>query len=80
MIANLELTRLVNPQNPNALFELARAFAIDRQKKNATETLEQAVKNGFADCGRLREKPELEILRGEKQFQKIIELLKCQKD
>lgn len=77
MIANLKLTRLVNPQNPNALFELARAFALDGQKKNAVETLEQAVENNFSDCARINGKPEWENLRGDKRFQKIIERLKC---
>lgn len=79
MIANLELTRLVNPQNKRVLFELARAYALDGQKKTAAETLSEAVKNGFADCARIVDKPEWTSLRGDEKFQKIIEQMNCSK-
>jgi tetratricopeptide (TPR) repeat protein len=77
MIANLELTRLINPQNPNALWELARAFALGGRKKEAIDMLAQAIEKGFTDCSRMTGKPEWETLRGDKQFQKIIERLNC---
>lgn len=77
MIANLELTRLVSPQSLDSSFELARAFALDGQKKNALDALAQAVKVGFKDCARIAGKDEWAILRGDSQFQKIIEQMKC---
>lgn len=77
MIANLEITSRVNPQNSRALFALARAFALDGQKKNAVETLALAVKNGFSDCARIIDKAEWTNLRDDKQFQKITGQLKC---
>ena len=77
MIANLELTRLINPQNSIALLELARAFALGGRKKEALATLAQAIANGLTDCSRMAGKPEWENLRGDKQFQKIIEQLNC---
>jgi tetratricopeptide (TPR) repeat protein len=77
MIANLELVRFINPQNSNTLLELARALALGKRKKDALETLDQAINNGFSDCSQINGKPEWETLRGDKQFQKVIEKLNC---
>ncbi len=77
MIANLELTRLVNPQSPNVLFELARAFALGNRKKDALNTLEQAVKNGFTACARISNRAEWASLRGDKGFQNILSRMNC---
>jgi predicted esterase/molecular chaperone GrpE (heat shock protein) len=74
MIANLELTRLVNPQNAEILFELARAFALDAQKKTAIEILQKSIENGFKNCDRVKNEWHW---RGDKEFQKIIERMKC---
>jgi tetrahydrodipicolinate N-succinyltransferase len=79
MIANLELTRLVNPQNANVLFELARAYALADRKKDALEMLEQTARNGFADCVQINDKAVWKNLQGEQQFQKIIAQMNCQK-
>jgi tetratricopeptide (TPR) repeat protein len=77
MIANLELVRLINPQNSNTLLELARALALGKRKKDALETLERAINNGFSDCSQINGKPEWETLRSNKEFQKVIEKLNC---
>lgn len=77
MIANLELARLGNPQSSYILFELARAYALDGQKRRALDALEQAVENNFTDCARIDGESEWAKLRGEKQFQKVMERLKC---
>ncbi len=77
MIANLELARLGNPQSSFILFELARAYALDGQKRRSLDALEQAVENNFADCARIDDEAEWTKLRGEKQFQKVMERLKC---
>lgn len=77
MIANLELTNLVSPKGLNAAFELARAFALDGQRKNAVDALDRAVQNGFADCARINGKDEWKDLRGDERFQKIVEQIKC---
>lgn len=77
MIANLELTTLINPQNPIALLELARAYVLGGRKKEAMDTLAQAIENGFTDCSRMAGIPEWETLRGDKQFQEIIGRLNC---
>ena len=79
MIANLELTRLINPQNSNTLLELARAYALGDRKKDALNTLEEAVKNGFSDCAQIIGKVEWTNLRSDKQFQKIAGQLHCGK-
>ncbi len=77
MIVNFELARLVYPQLANISLDLARAYALDKQKKNALDAIDEAIKNGFSDCGRFEEKQAWENLRGEKRFQEIIERLKC---
>ena len=77
MIANMELTRLVNPQSSNAAFDLARAFVLDNRKKDSLNALEQAVKNGFADCARINAQAEWKSLRADKGFQNIISRLHC---
>jgi len=79
MIANLELTRLINPQNSNTLLELARAYALGERKKDALDTLEEAVKNGFSDCAQIIDKVEWTYLRSDKQFQKIAGQMNCGK-
>jgi tetratricopeptide (TPR) repeat protein len=75
MIVNLELARLINPTSSNVLLELARSLALAGRKKEALETLGQAIKNGLTDCSQISGRPEWETLRGDKQFQKMIEQL-----
>lgn len=80
MIANLELTRLVSPQNSNTLFQIARAYTLGNRKKDALDALEQAIKNGFTDCAQIIDNidnAEWAKLRGDKTFQKVIEPLNC---
>ena len=77
MIANLELTRLINPQNSNTLLELARAYAFGDRKKDALDALTEAVKNGFSDCAQIIDKVEWTNLRQDKQFQKIVGQMNC---
>ncbi len=79
MIANLELPRLINPQNSNTLLELARAYALGDRKKDALDALEEAIKNGFSDCARIIDKAEWTNLRSDKQFQKIAGQINCGK-
>jgi hypothetical protein len=59
--------------------EVARAYALAGQKKNALDALEQAAENGFSDCDLLISKNDWTALRDEKRFQKVIEQLKCEK-
>lgn len=77
MIAYLELTRLISPQNSNVLLELSRAFALGKRKQDALDALGQAVKNGFADCSRLTNQPEWKNLRGTQEFQNVIKRMNC---
>ncbi|MDQ3711571.1 MAG: hypothetical protein M3388_05065 [Acidobacteriota bacterium] len=79
MIANLELTRLINPQNSKTLLELARAYALGDREKDALDVLEEAVKNGFFDCAQIIDKVEWINLRQDKQFQKIAGQMNCEK-
>ncbi len=78
MSANLQLARLVNQQNAQVLFELARAFALAGKKSDALALLEQSFENGFKDCARLNENAEWKIFSNDKNFRKIIEQSKCQ--
>lgn len=76
MIANLEVRRAVSPQNSSALLELARAFALGKRKREALDTLREAVSNGFHDCARINQ-AEWQSLRDEQGFRDIIKRLNC---
>lgn len=67
----LELSTELQPEAPGPHFRLAQAYALGGSKKRAIRSLERAVANGLPVV-RLRESPELETLRGEKDFQKLL--------
>jgi dienelactone hydrolase len=69
--AFFELFTEIQPEAPGPYLRLAQAHAQAGSKKKAIRALERAVANGLP-VARLQESPELESLRGEKDFQKLI--------
>src|SRR6185295_7754710 len=53
-LANLQLAHEVDQKNANIVFEMARVYALKRDKKSAMQSLEQAVSLGFKDGARVK--------------------------
>jgi predicted esterase len=70
-VINLQLAKEIDPKNPNLVFELARAFAIKRDKGSALASLEEAVSLGFKDSVRLRSEEAFGFLATDPRFLKL---------
>jgi len=68
----LEICLEVRPKTPGVLFDLARAYAGQKDKKKTLSSLEKAVEAGFKDAARLKNTPEFEWLQGESRFQQVL--------
>jgi len=70
--AVLEICLDLRPKTPGVLFDLARAYAGQKDKKKALSNLEKAVEAGFKDAERLKTTPEFESLQKEERYQKLL--------
>lgn len=68
----MEIVTELQPKNAFAFVELARVYALSKQKKQAIQTLQKAVEKGFNDLKTLEENKDFDILRGESDWQKLI--------
>jgi predicted esterase len=73
---NLEIAAEVAPDNPNILYELARAYALSAEKKKALAALRKAIEKGYKDEGVMSQDKALDSLRGEEEYQALVERLK----
>ncbi len=64
---------------PYIYYELARFYALNKQKKKALKMLERAVENGFDDLEAIENQDDLISIRNTPEFQKIIKELKEKK-
>ena len=71
-ISNIELVRAIDPKSANAAYELARALALNNDKKVALSTLEEAVELGFKDTERLKSDTAFASLTNDPRFQKLL--------
>ena len=72
----LEVMTQIRPDNPQVYYHLARAYSLDGRKKEAIAALRNAVAKGYKDIAALESNQDLEPLRKESDYQKIIEDLK----
>lgn len=72
----LNVMTRIRPDNPQPYFHLARACSLSGRKKEAIMALRNAVARGFKDIEALQNNRDLEPLRMEPDFQKILESLK----
>ncbi len=72
-ITNLELALAIRPDNPGIHYRLACLYALKGQKKRAIEALKKSVEKGFKDAGELNNNRELDVLREEAEFKKLVE-------
>jgi tetratricopeptide (TPR) repeat protein len=69
------LSRLL-PDNPTVHYNLACSLALVGEKDKALKALRGAIRRGFSEFEKLREDPDLSSLRGEPEFQALLELSK----
>ncbi|MBP7142196.1 MAG: tetratricopeptide repeat protein [Opitutaceae bacterium] len=71
------LVRL-QPQNPTAHYNLACSLALSKRKGEALQALKLAVELGYRDSEWLSQDPDLEVLQGHPEFQKLVSHLRAQ--
>jgi len=76
-LANLQLAHEVDPKNANIVFEIARVYALKRDKKSAVQSLEQAVALGFKDVARLKAEDAFANVTDDPRYQKILATLEA---
>jgi dienelactone hydrolase len=74
-VINLQLAKEIDPKNPNLVFELARAFALKRDKGSTLDSLEEAVSLGFKDSARLRSEEAFSFISTDPRFRKLSQQL-----
>ena len=71
-LTNYELAHEADPKNANLVYEIARVYALKKQKKSALESLEEAIGLGFKDVARLKSDEAFASLSDEPRYQKLI--------
>jgi tetratricopeptide (TPR) repeat protein len=71
-LTNYELAHEADPKNANLAYEIARVYALKRQKKSALQSLEEAVSLGFKDLSRLKSEEAFASLTHDPRYQKLI--------
>ncbi len=71
---DLTLARL-QPRDPTVHYNLACSYALLGKKEEAFSELKKAVRLGYSDPDHMRADPDLESLRGDPRFGKILALL-----
>jgi len=74
--ANLEVAAEVRPDGRGLFFDLACAYSRLKEKNKALAALKKAVDNGYADLHSLESDPDLDFIRAEPEFQRILAGLK----
>jgi poly(3-hydroxybutyrate) depolymerase len=71
--ANLAIDAEVMPESPYVLYNLACAYSLKGDKKQALDALRKAVQKGFANVAELESNKDLAPLREEAGYKKILE-------
>lgn len=74
--SNLAIDAELMPDNWRLLYNLACAYSLKGEKRRAIETLSKAVQKGFANVAELERNNQLDAIREEAGFKKIVEGLK----
>lgn len=77
-LTNYELAHEVDPKNAYLVYEIARVYALKKQKKSALQSLEEAIGLGFKDIARLKSEEAFASLSEEPRYQKLIATLSNQ--
>ena len=77
-LANLQLAHEVDQKNANIVFEIARVYALKREKKSAVQFLEQAISLGFNDVAKLKAETAFGSIVDDPRYQKLLATLEAQ--
>jgi tetratricopeptide (TPR) repeat protein len=77
-LANLQLAHEVDQKNANIVFEIARVYALMREKKSAVQFLEQAISLGFKDAARLKAEEAFSSVVDDPRYRKLLATLEAQ--
>jgi tetratricopeptide (TPR) repeat protein len=72
-----KLVRL-EPDNATAHYNLACSLALSKKRPDALKSLRKAVSLGYDDLDWMRQDPDLEILKSDPEFRKLLRQLKPQ--
>ncbi|MBX7223088.1 MAG: tetratricopeptide repeat protein [Blastocatellia bacterium] len=72
----LTIAAEISPENSWVLFNLARAYILNGEKKKALEALQRAADKGFNQSQEIEQAPEFEAVRNEEGFKKVLESMK----
>jgi predicted esterase len=72
----LETALEINPQDPRAAYRLACMYSMKGEKKKALAALNRAIESGYVNLALLESNKELDAIRQEAEFLKIISGLK----
>lgn len=73
---DLSLAALITPDNPRVHYSLACVYALNKDKGRALEALKKSVEKGFKDLTALESNKDLEPLREDADYKRIVEDLK----
>jgi predicted esterase len=77
-LTDFELAHETDPKNANLVYEIARVYALKKQKKSALQNLEEAIALGFKDTSRLKTEDAFSLLLDEPRFQRLLTTLNSQ--
>jgi tetratricopeptide (TPR) repeat protein len=77
-LANYQLAKAIDPKNANTSYEIARMYALKKEKKSALQSLEEAVSLGFKDVARVRAEDAFSSVANEPRFQKLLTTMTSQ--
>ncbi|MCZ6794534.1 MAG: hypothetical protein O7J95_13070 [Planctomycetota bacterium] len=72
-IHHFEIARRINPTDQLTLYNLACAYSLGGEAREALEALEASIKAGFHDAEHMENDPDLEPIRGLPRFQEVID-------
>jgi poly(3-hydroxybutyrate) depolymerase len=75
-VENLTVLTLIAPDNPRLLYNLACAYALNRDRSRALEALRRAIDKGFNDASVIEHDNDLETLHDDAAYKQIVQNLK----
>jgi Flp pilus assembly protein TadD len=79
-VHHFEIAKRIDPDDQLTLYNLACAYALSGKKDEALRELQAAVRAGFADVEHIEKDPDLESLRDDPRFRKLVEDLRRSSD
>jgi poly(3-hydroxybutyrate) depolymerase len=73
---NLEIAAFVRPENPRILYNLAKAYSLNKEKRKAIDALKAAIARGYKDTAEIERDKELDGLREEAEFKRLVDEMK----